>query len=305
MARSTPDEGAIESHARGLLRRAGVRGQFPTPVRDIVAAAGLKQPDQSFLADPWLNEAPRHVQKAIRRLRGRVRAVLDRKAREVHVDPTMQNQGRVAFHTLHEVTHDILPWQRALAYADDDAILSPEIKVLFEREANIGASFLLFQGSHFRGLVRDYEIGMASILALAQTVGASGHATFRRFVKVHAAAMTGIVLDLSPCSQNPVGYQRREVVASQAWIRKFGHIQWPSVLWEQPFSFVGHGEAASHSVHPISTSFVLADLHNRPTDLNVEVYSNQYNLFVLIWTPRQQFMKRRGVILIPDDGVSV
>ena len=45
--------------------------------------------------------------------------------REIHLDPSIDHPGQIAFKTLHEVTHDILPWQRELGYADDDATLSP------------------------------------------------------------------------------------------------------------------------------------------------------------------------------------
>jgi hypothetical protein len=131
MTAPAPDEREIERHTRELLKRAGTKGQFPTPVDDIVAAAGLEEPKDSMLSRLVIAEAPAHLRRALRRLTGRVRAVLDRKAREVHVDPSIHNAGRAAFHKLHEVGHDTLPWQKALGYADDDATLSPSIKLLF------------------------------------------------------------------------------------------------------------------------------------------------------------------------------
>ncbi len=77
------------------------------------------------------------------------------------MDPGIQNEGRAAFLKLHEVGHDTLPWQRALGYADDDATLAPSVKRLFEQEANIAASHLLFQQDYFDDVSRQYSIGHA------------------------------------------------------------------------------------------------------------------------------------------------
>jgi len=58
--------------------------------------------------------------------------MLDRRERAVYVHPEIQLAGRVNFQTLHEVAHDILPWQSALAYADDDLRLSWSTRIKFE-----------------------------------------------------------------------------------------------------------------------------------------------------------------------------
>lgn len=297
MATHTPDELAIEKHARELLRRAEAKGRFPTPVDDIVEAAGLVQPKQSLLSGSVLEEAPLHLRRAIRKLSGRVRAVLDRKTHEVHVDPEIHNRGRLAFHKLHEVTHEILPWQKALAYADDDATLSFSVNRLFEWEANLGASDLLFQNESFDDLVRQYETGMAAVLELAEVVGASGHATFRRFVQVHDGAVVGLVMDLSPCSRDPLAYRRREVLVSKRWGEEFGTGYWPTVLRAEPYAFVKSADEARTTTGAVRTGFILPDLRNEPIHLDAEVYSNQHNLFVLIWKQRRERLRRRRIIV--------
>lgn len=303
MGTQAPDERVIAQRTQELLRRAEAKGRFPTPVDDIVAAAGLVQPKESLLSSSVLDQAPSHIRRALRRLSGRVRAVLDRKTHEVHVDPSIHNQGRVAFHKLHEVTHEILPWQQALAYADDDGTLSPATHRLFEWEANIGASNLLFQNEYFDDLVRQYEIGMAAILELAETVGASGHATFRRFARVHDGAVAGVVMDLSPCSHEPLAYRRHEVVISDTWAAEFGSDYWPKVLCAQPYTFVNSAEEARLSSAAVRSDLAWPNLRNEAVALNTEVYSNQYELFVLLWKPRREVLRRRR-ILVPGTGVS-
>jgi hypothetical protein len=296
MATRAPDERLIEEKTQQLLRRAETRGRFPTPVDDIVAAAGLVQPRESLLSGSILAEAPIHIRRAMQKLSGRVRAVLDRKTHEVHVDPAIRSQGRVAFHKLHEVTHEILPWQQALAYADDDATLSPAVHKLFEWEANIGASNLLFQNEYFDDLVRQYKIGIAAILEIAQTVGASGHATFRRFARVHDGAVAGVVMDLSPCSREPLAYRRHEVVVSDDWTREFG-ASWPAVLLAQPYAFVNSAAEARSSTGAVRTYWALPNLRNETVNLDVEVYCNQYDIFVLIWKPRRELLRRRTLLV--------
>src|SRR6266571_8790153 len=88
-----PDLPAIEQHTRKLLRRAGVKRQFPTPVDEIVASAGLSEPEHSMFSEFIVDQAPEHLRRAIRRLTGPVRAVLDRKEQEIHISPTIITGG--------------------------------------------------------------------------------------------------------------------------------------------------------------------------------------------------------------------
>ena len=301
MERHAPNEREIENQTRELLKRAETKGRFPTPVNDIVEATGLKQPKESFLSASVIADAPPHLRRAMHRLTGKVRAMLDRKEREIHVDPAIQNQGRANFLTLHEVSHDIYPWQRKLGYADDDASFAPSIKVLFEMEANLGASNLLFQHDHFQDLARQYAIGHAAILELSRLVGASGHATFRRFVKVSDAVVAGVVLDMSPSCRTPLGYRRHEVLVSEKWREQFGERTWPRTLLTQPYTFIGMAEDARTSGEVVTSGCVLPDLRHESVSLNVELYSNQHNLFALIWKPRRETLRRRRII-VPGAG---
>jgi len=298
MPAHVPDERAIEVETRKLLKSAGIKVQFPTPVEAIVAAAGLEQPRDSLLSEQVIAEAPKHLQRAVRRLGGgRLLALLDRRRREVHVDPSIQNEGKRAFATLHEVAHDILPWQRFLAYADSTGTLAPSVNSLFEREANLGASNLLFQHDAFTQLANEYTTEHASIMELSKIVGASGHSTFRRYVSSHNGVVAGIVLELSPCSFDPLAYRRNEVVLSAAWPEMFGDYIWPTVLRLDVYPFIEQAGAARISLTPVKTECSLASVDNTQVNLTVELYSNQYRLFALIWKPRREHLKRKRLIV--------
>lgn len=168
-----------------LLAAASARGRLPTPVDDLVAAADLVEPQESILSESMLRRAPKHIRDAVAPFRFKIRALLDRKAREIHVAPGIEHPAQRDFKRLHEVVHDILPSQRKLAYADDHKTLSWMTNLRFEQAANQGAAELLFQRELFRQMAADYQIGMAAVVELAEMFGASIHAAFRRYVETH------------------------------------------------------------------------------------------------------------------------
>lgn len=198
----------------GLLQRAEARDRLPTPVEDIIEAAGLTEPEESVLADDLIEEAPPHLASRIKRLKFKVQALVDRRAKEVHVCPDMNHDGQRRFKQLHEVTHELLPWQDETAYADDSMTLSWATRRRFEQEANQGGAELLFQRTLFEMMAADYEIGFPAILDLADKFGASYHASFRRYVETHRQPMAGLVVERSPCATDPLAYKRKEAVCS-------------------------------------------------------------------------------------------
>lgn len=289
----------IAKAADRLLAKTEARGGLPTPVDDIVAAAGLVEPEESALSDSAISRAPEHIRVAMTLINSKVRALLDRKAREVHINPEIvEYPAQQKFKRLHEVSHDILPWQTALAYADDDLTLTWSTDILFEREANQGAAALLFQRELFRRMAGDYEIGCGAILELRDKFGASIHATFRRYVETHKELVAGLVLEPSPFLAEPVSYRRREAFHSTAYTRRFGPpLGWPTVLRENPYSFVAEASGYLSNMFPPECDLSLPDLDNIPTELKGELFTNSYNLFVLLWQPRRQRYKHRRVVV--------
>jgi hypothetical protein len=291
------DSGAeIAHHTARLLREAGVDGRLPTPVEDIIAAADLVEPAESLLSDDAIADAPGHLKRAMAKLRHKVEALLDRKAKEIHLDPTIHHEGQRRFKQLHEVSHKILPWQEDSAYADDRKTLSWTTQRLFEQEANQGSAELLFQRDLFAAMAADYETGFASIVELHKLFRASIHASFRRYVETHKQPMAGVVLRSKPCQLEPIGYRRQEAVNSESWTELYGPVAaWPTTL-STPFSFVDR--VAGLETNQIRRcSFTCPDLNNEMTALNVELFSNFYRVFVLLWPPRRERFKRRRILV--------
>lgn len=296
----------LESHEEivrltdGLLRQADAYDRFPTPVSDILAAARLNEAPHTFLSESSITEAPAHLRGVLRRLSGKVHAVLDRKTREVHVNPTVELIGQNAYKRLHETSHDLFTWQHiddgAAGFADDEFTLAPATTILFEREANQGAAELLFQRERFAEIAAQYAVSSAAVVELAQRFGSSRHAAFRRYVETHPSAVAGVVLAAGPCGQDPLAFRRREAICSDSWRERFDDPAiWPRVLSSEPFGFVEQARACGGLGIP-SGEWAYPDRNNEITTLKVEAMSNSYRTFVLVWLPRREVFKRRRVI---------
>jgi IrrE N-terminal-like domain len=275
------------------MRDADVARRLPTPVEDLVAAAGLVRGSDEIFAKHVLARAPRELRDAVQRLAGKVRAMLDRHEREIYVSPDITLVGRRNFQTLHEVGHERLPWQQRLAYADDDARLSWSTHIRFEREANEFAAEVLFQSAFFTEVAGQYAIGVASVVELGEMFGASFHATFRRYATTHAAAVCGVVIECSPCSKTPLSYRRHEAFASDSWKTRFPDpASWPTVLAQPAFPFLSAAAQARLVPTGAEAKWTLADAAGEAMPLSVELFSNSYRTLVLVWVPRRERLKR-------------
>lgn len=284
-----------------LLRKADAYGRFPTPVPSLIAAADLVEAPDSFLSDSALAEAPAHLRGILRRMRGKVHALLDRREREVHITAETDHGPQQSFKRLHETAHQIFPWQHVdqglTGFADDAISLSHKATNLFEREANQGAAELLFQRNRFAEMAADYQIGIAPIVELADLFGASKHASFRRYVETHRAAVAGVVLGAAPTSRNPTAFRRYEAMCSPSWTKRFEHpAMWPTTLRTEPFTFVEQARACG-GLGATNGTWRHINLNNQAALLNVEAMSNSYRTFVLIWPPKRDTFKRRRVLV--------
>jgi hypothetical protein len=282
-----------------LLRIAEVRDQLPTPVEDLIAAAKLTRGDDDLFTDSTIDEAPAYLRSAIRALRGKVHAVLDRRRRKVFVDPGITHEGRRRFRALHEVGHAILPSQNAAAHADDYNTLSWLTKVEWERGANQAGSEMIFQRERFTRMAHEYEIGLGAVTELADLFGASIQASLRRFAEFHRLPVAGIVLDVSPCASEPETYRRYEAICSPSWQEVFERPDaWPHTLDQTVFPWVTGARRAA--VAPIEWEGRWPDRDNTMVPIRAEIMSTSYRLLVLLWRPRRQVLKRKRTLVMPE-----
>ena len=283
---------AITEQVTRLLRAADAGDRLPTPVDDIVAAAGLDQTDEILLTDSMIKRAPKEMRRLLRGARRKIAGVLDRKERVIQI-ADVGNDGRRRFVACHEVAHDSFPWQAELAVlGDTSATLSPQVTALFEQEANQGAAEILFQQDLLRRMARDYPIEIATPVLLAQLFGASIHATFRRWVEGINATAIGLVLAPEVVAN---GRKRYEHLPTAKWREQFGTGGFPQFLAtpRHPFAAPDATEGTLHRM----------DRSGTQVELKYELVDTPYRRFVLLWLPkRESFVARhrkKPVLAVP------
>lgn len=290
----TETQRRVSQIATDLLVKADALGRIPTPLDEVLSAAGLVEPQQSLLAPELVAQAPSHIQGAISKLLSRVRGLLDRRAREVHLDPTVTSEGKRRFIKGHEIIHQAAPWQLDLVHADDDYRLAPDVRFQFELEANFGAAELLFQGKRFTDEAADLEVGMASVVAASQRYHTSIESALWRYVECNREPMLAVVLDPSPISRDPLRFKRRQLVRSVAFRDRCGDGVWPGTLDATSFRFLHEAVAASATRVAVPGEWTLHDRDGDAMKLRTECLATGYAVLVLMWVPKRSLLKRKA-----------
>lgn len=277
----------IRDVAQRVLRRASVDERLPTPVDELVSAAGLSEDDDYLLTESKLALAPKELRRLLRSAGRKVRGALDRRERILHVNPSIEVPAQREFVRCHETMHDALPWQRDLLVLGDTArTLAPEIEFRFEQEANQGAAELLFQLDFLNRIARDYRTEIATPVALAAMFGASIHATFRRWIEGHAGSVCGIVLTPEPVSVAPLVFDRHELVMSVDWGSQFSSSLFPKRLTSSSHPFLS--KLSPPWPQDLDIEWQLLDIDGDMSRVRIQSFCNTYRTFVLLWVPRRE-----------------
>ena len=185
----------VKKHARILLNQADAFNQFPTPVDHLVNTAKLVVNQQLSLGNDQnilsrfhgkLGKIARQPKHGIKKLLG----LLHVPSGEMLIDHS-QHENRKKFIKLHETGHGFLPHQKSMYefMEDGEFEINPEIKDLFEREANNFSAEVLFQLDAFEKMAANYENSIKTPIDLSKHFGASIYASMRRYVQSHFAPM--------------------------------------------------------------------------------------------------------------------
>lgn len=189
----------VEKHAALLLKEASALHVFPTPVDRLMAAAKLTVVDDNFLDEGVIAHFMRSAKSKITTIKSalsKILAMIHPGEKIVLIDkgtPLI----RIPFIKLHEAGHGLLPHQKK-AYSvmqDGQENLDPDITDLFEREANVFAAEVLFQGNVFAEEAHQSDFGMKVPIDLAKKYGASNYSAFRRYVSTSPHVCCLIVLE--------------------------------------------------------------------------------------------------------------
>jgi len=290
------EQDEVARYSRLLLERAGVGDRLPTPVDDLLACAELVVSQDIDLTEPHERFFARNYKLLASALR-KAMGMVDLRERVIYLDTTV-NAAKQNFVTLHEIGHKVLPWQRSIMlHLDDDSTLSPDVKDLFEAEANRFASEVMFQGERFDRDIRDLPLELRTPLQLARVYGGSIHATLRRYVERHPEPCATLVLGTTPLVTSAgAHYPVTRLHESAAFTRTFP--TWPrperlpaSVDFLQPLAGPKGGAFAD-----IDTDLTLPGLQG-PVPCVVYVFKNRFSNFVLL-IPEGDRRRARARIIV-------
>lgn len=285
-----PDDSAeVARYARLILQRADVGDRLPTPVADIVACAHLVVSQDITLSEvhaDFFTASLGVVKAALKKVLG----LVDLRGKVIYLDTTVLPQKQT-FIKLHEVGHDVLPWQRAaFMYLDDETTLDPEVKVLFEQQANQFAAHVLFQLDRFEKDAFDLSMSLRSPLALAKRYGASVHASIRRYVETSKRACALVVTESAPEVSADGNYLRvKNVIKSPRFEYRFATLRWgPRIQCDLPYI-----EPLLRGVRMVEDHEVLLpDRNGSNVTCAVEVFTNNYNVFIFLFPLDEQVKSR-------------
>ena len=299
---SPGDREDIREHASRHLEVAVVRELLPTPVDRLVEAAGLREDPTYAITESAIAQMPLWMAKYLRSAKRKIEGVIDRRERVIQVDETLRDSRR-NFVKLHEVGHDILPWQHELkVVAETWKTLTPQTEQLFEQQANQCAAELLFQTDFLQKVARDYPVHIATSMELSELFGASRRATFRHWVSgVHASAC-GFLVSLAPAGNKAQYYSRLECSTSASWVSQFSERVFPKKLPVAAFPFLsGLGQR-----QPLDMEWTLCDTRGEPRVVRVQSYCNRYNHFILVWLPGKESrvakLRKKPTLVLPGQS---
>lgn len=276
----------LDTIAYNLLKGAKALGVYPTPIDRIVAEAELSIDhgvDLSRIEPSFLRRFGAGFSRTMKKFLG----ICDIRQKVIYLDHS-QKESRNNFIILHETVHGVSPWQRdLLAAMDDEQSLDPDVKEIFEREANYGASSLLFQLNHFDDEAAKLPLTIKSPHALAQKFGSSAHAAIRRYVQRSAKRCAVLVLH-PPEKNGQYGARPRNYFQSESFTAEFGQISWPEFCaWDFPFVVDLKFKRRLHE-----TGKILLLTANGSIEFEYHFFNSTFNAFIFM-LPKGEHIRSR------------
>lgn len=292
----TPSEySQVRSAAERVLLDAGAIGRFPTPIDDVMAVADVEEVKEDVLNDDFIAKLRQQASGALRTALSKVIGLFDARARLIFIDRSL-HIVKQTFVRLHETGHAILPWQRDL-YAvveDCEKSIDPALADLFDREANVFASEVLFQLDHFTEQAEAAEFGILVPVRLSKKYGASIYSSVRRYVTKNWRACSVVVLNPPVYAQGD-GFRAtfRRSCASTSFLEIFGDIQWPDHF--TPDSVIGAMIPKKARRMTGKREITIVDRNGDSRVCIAESFTQTHQVFILILTV--DTLRHRSIIL--------
>ena len=275
----------VRRHAHRALLEAGALGVLPTPIEPILAVANVEQVKDQVLDERFVSKLRSEADPPLKRALSKVLGVFDPRSSLVFVDQELKPVKK-RFVVLHEAGHGFMPWQRAMynLVEESDQTLDPTAADLFDREANVFASEVLFQNDTFTYMAADGEFEIWTPIRLAKKFDASLYASIRQYVSKNSRRC--VVLVLNPPTSSRGGFKAtlRRVIPSTSFFETFGDLPWPSVFTpaDPLWALVPLGTCRSSG----KQSLVLKDSNGLRHECIAESFTQTYQVFILIHSVR-------------------
>jgi Zn-dependent peptidase ImmA (M78 family) len=276
----------IKVEAERVLNEANAHGVYPTPVHEIMAAANLREEKEDVLNESFVLKIRKeigNVGKALRSAMSKVLGLFDARTGIVFIDKSL-HEVKKTFIRLHETAHGFLSWQKDM-YAvveDGELNLAPDVADLFDREANVFASEVLFQLDAFANEANDHNFGIFVPINMSKKYGASIYSSIRQYVSKNPKACTVVVLD-APVMRMGDGFRanvRRSALSSPSFFRQFGDIALPEYV--TPDDKIGAMVPLGKQRACGKREIILVDKNGVDHKCIAEAFTNTYQVFVLI-----------------------
>lgn len=275
----------IRREAKRALEDADAVGVFPTPVSDIMSAADVHEVDEDILNESFVEKLRKEVGKigsGLRKALSKVIGLFDARSRFVFIDRSL-HAVKQTFIRLHETAHGFLTWQKDMYAVVEDSKqnLDPDVAELFDREANVFASEVLFQLDAFTEEANDREFSIFTPIRMSKNYGASIYSSVRQYVSKNPKACAVIVLN-PPELEAGNGFKAslRRAIYSPSFLEQFGELQLPDYF--TPDDKIGAMVPIGKRKASGKREVVLEDRDGVAHECIAEAFTQTYQVFVLI-----------------------
>jgi hypothetical protein len=272
----------VRKEAERALREAGAFGVLPTPVLQIMAVAKVDEVAEDVLNPGFIAKMRAAAGDALKRAISKVRGLFHASAGLVFLDQTLMAVKK-QFVRLHEAAHGFLPWQRPM-YAvveDCDHALDAATAELFDREANVFASEVLFQLDTFHDMAEGEAFSIFTPVRLAKSFGASLYASIRQYVSKNHRICAVIVLNMPELVEGD-GFRAtlRRPIQSDAFTATFGQYPWKPYYTpdDELGAFIPLGKRRASG----KRSLALVDRNGVRHECIAEAFTQKHQVFILI-----------------------
>jgi hypothetical protein len=251
--------------------------------------------NESFIAK--LRKAAGDAGGALKRALGKVMGVFQASSGLVFIDHTLMAVKK-RFVRLHEAGHGFMPWQRPMygLVEDCERALDPETAELFDREANVFASEVLFQLDTFSNIAAEKPFSIWTPVGMAKDFSASLYSSIRQYVSKNDRCCAVVVLNMPELVEGD-GFRAslRRPIQSPTFTKIFGHALWKN--YYTPSDDIGAMVPLGKCRSIGKRSLVLTDLNGERHKCIAESFTQTHQVFVLIHAVKT--IKPLVVVLTP------